>query len=64
PPNELDGPDNADGLLNRNDNGTSNTDLVTNDGDERRKRATRAPTWMHDYVSGEGILSDEEHGEK
>ncbi|GJS11891.1 retrovirus-related pol polyprotein from transposon TNT 1-94 [Tanacetum coccineum] len=43
PPNELDRPDNVDGSLNRNDNRPSNTDLVTNDGDERRKRATKAP---------------------
>nr|GEV52305.1 hypothetical protein [Tanacetum cinerariifolium] len=60
PSNELDGSANADGSLNRNETGPSNTDPVINDGGERRKRATRAPTWMHDYVSGEDILSDEE----
>nr|GEW52510.1 putative RNA-directed DNA polymerase [Tanacetum cinerariifolium] len=60
--NELDGPNNTDEPLNRNEGGPSN-DPVTNDGDERRKRATRAPTWIDDYVSGEGIVSDEEYGE-
>ncbi|GKD45674.1 retrovirus-related pol polyprotein from transposon TNT 1-94, partial [Tanacetum coccineum] len=63
PSNELDGPANADGSLNRNESGPSNANPVTNDGNERRKRATRPPTWMNDYVSGEGIRSDEEHGE-
>ncbi|GKA37146.1 retrovirus-related pol polyprotein from transposon TNT 1-94 [Tanacetum coccineum] len=63
PSNELDGPANADGSLNRNESGPSNVNPVTNDGNERRKRATRPPTWMNDYVSGEGIRSDEEHGE-
>ncbi|KAJ9559520.1 hypothetical protein OSB04_004680 [Centaurea solstitialis] len=33
----------------------------TNDG--RGKRATKAPSWMNDYVSGEGIPSDDDLGE-
>nr|GEZ59720.1 putative RNA-directed DNA polymerase [Tanacetum cinerariifolium] len=29
--------------------------------DERRKRVTKTPIWLNDYVSGEGLLSDDEN---
>nr|GFD10662.1 retrotransposon-related protein [Tanacetum cinerariifolium] len=30
---------------------------------EGRKRATKTPAWLNDYVSGEGLSSDDDSGE-
>lgn len=57
------GPNNSDGLPSETESGSSNVNPVTTPIEERGRRATRAPTWMDDYVSGEGVLSDEDQQE-
>nr|GEV23641.1 hypothetical protein [Tanacetum cinerariifolium] len=63
PSDELNGSNNDDGMSSRNESGPSNTNPITSGIVERRRRERKPPTWMHDYVSGEDVLSNEEQGE-
>ena len=66
PSNESNGAGNSDGSPIVDESGPSSTNEASVAGTsnvEREKRATKTPTWMHDYVSGAGILSDEEQEE-
>ncbi|KAI3493426.1 hypothetical protein L1887_41816 [Cichorium endivia] len=58
PTNELVEPNNSDELQGGDASGPSAANPTTNPINERRRRTMKAPTWMQDYVHGEGVVSD------
>ncbi|GJZ60536.1 retrovirus-related pol polyprotein from transposon TNT 1-94 [Tanacetum coccineum] len=60
PLNDSTGPNNSAGSSSGNESRPSSVNPVRATTNERERRQTRAPTWMHDYVTGEGVFCDED----